>query len=465
MRVPHGAVFSAAMTTYYQDHTESEGFDAALRHAVRALEERTNTVFGGKKRPLFLSVRSGSYISMPGILSSVLYCGMNDLTHKAFLESEGDAWLAWDSMRRFIEDYGTVVFGLNMNFFDGIAGRVFKGKGELRRDEISVEQSAEIVLRYRGALEGKGFRIPDDAFAQLKECVKAVYGSWYSERSRQFRKAMEVSGYWGTSVTLMEMVYGNAKGAGASVFFTRRPDTLEEEIYGDTMEEVTGVDLVYGRYVNRPISRKQARAAGKSLEETDPALFRLHCDTAAEIEEAMGGLPQEVEVTYTKGADGERILHVLQTRRMELHSGFTKRFSDVCRMQERIIGRGAGVHGGALSGIAAFSTSAERISKLRESSGLPVILFRNTASTEDVSLMPEINGIITAGGGVASHASVLAQKFDVTAVVGCYDMELKTDENGAPYALLGGHRIIEGSTISMDGSTGLIYLGGCAESE
>jgi pyruvate,orthophosphate dikinase len=469
LRVPPGAVFSTALAQHYQDYTRSSAFDAALRKAVRAIEEKTGTVYGGrmggKERPLFLSVRSGSYISMPGILSSVLFCGMNDLTHKAFLESKGDAWLVWDSLRRFIEDYGTVVFGLDIKFFDEIAEGVSKRKGEFRRDEIAVAQLEEVVRRYRDALQARGLPIPDDVFEQLKECVRAVYASWYSERSRQFRKAMEVSGYWGTSVTLMEMVYGNARGAGASVFFTRRPVTLEKEIYGDTMKEVTGVDLVYGRYVNRPISRRQSPYLGKSLEETDPVLFGLHSEAASKIEEAMGGLPQEVEITYTKDTDDGKVLHVLQTRRMEFHRGFTKRFSDVCRMQSRIIGRGAGVHGGALSGIVTFATSPEQIRKLKEVYGMPVILLRNTASTEDVSLMPEIDGIITAGGGVASHASVLAQKFGLTAVVGCSGMELKVDEQGVSHGLIGGHGIIEGTAISMDGSTGLIYSGVCSDFE
>ncbi len=466
--VPPGSVFSAALNSQYQEYTRSASFDEALRKAVRALEERTGTIYGckeaGKKRPLFLSVRSGSYISMPGILSSILYCGMNDLTHKAFLESEGDAWLAWDSLRRFIEGYGTVVFGLEMDCFDEIAERVSKRRGRFRRDQIKSEDLEEIVRHYRAALDERGLRIPDDVFEQLKECVRAVYGSWYSEKAQQFRQAMEVSGYWGTSVTLMEMVYGNAKGAGASVFFTRSPVSQEKEVYGDTMEEVTGVDLVYGRYVNRPLSSKQT-PTGKSLEETDPALFALHNRTAVRIEEAMGGLPQEVEITYTKNADGNEVLHVLQARRMEFHRGFTKRFSDICLMQGNIIGRGAGVHGGALSGIATFSSSSEQIKKLKELYGIPVILLRNAASTEDVSLMSGIDGIITAGGGVASHASVLAQKFGLTAIVGCAEMAIKRDEKGASYARIGGHVITEGAAISMDGSTGLIYSGVCAGSE
>ncbi len=466
--VPSGAVFSAALNPQYEDYIGSRAFDEALREAVRALEERTGAVYGcmeeGNKPPLFLSVRSGAYISMPGILSSIIYCGMNDRTLKRFLESEGDAWLAWDSLRRFIENYGTAVFGLEMNFFDEIAERVSRRRGQFRRDQTTPVGLEQIVSGYRAALDDRGLHIPDDVFVQLKECIRAVYRSWHSKKARQFRQAMEVSGYWGTSVTLMEMVYGNARGAGASVFFTRSPVTLEKEIYGDTMEEVTGGDLVSGRYVSRPLSLKQSEAV-KSLDETDPALFKLHEDAAASIEEAMGGLPQEVEITYTKEAGGKRVIHVLQTRRMESHRGFTKRFADVCRMQGNVIGRGAGVHGGALSGVVTFATSLFQIKKLKELYGMPVILLRNTASTEDVSLMSEINGMIAAGGGVASHAAILAQKFGLTAIVGCSDMEVKVDENAESYALIGRHITTEGTVISMDGSTGLIYSGICAESE
>ncbi len=466
--VPPGAVFSAALNPRYEEHTGNQAFDEVLRETVRDLEERTGTVYGcreeGNKPPLFLSVRSGSYISMPGILSSVLYCGMNDLTHKRFLESEGDAWLAWDSLRRFIENYGTVVLGLEMNFFDEISEKVSGRRGQFRRDQITPAGLEQIVRGYRAALNERGLRIPDDVFVQLKECIRSVYGSWYSKKAVQFRQAMEVSEYWGTSVTLMQMVYGNSRGAGASVFFTRSPVTLEREIYGDTMEEVTGGDLVSGRYLSRPLSVKQSQA-GKSLEETDPALFKLHEEAAFRIEEAMGGLPQEVEITYTKDAGGNRTLHVLQTRRMESHRGFRKRFADVCLTLGNVIGRGAGVHGGALSGVATFAASLVRLKNLKELYGMPVILLRNMASTEDVSLMSEINGIIAAGGGVASHASILAQKFGLTAIVGCSDMEVKLDENGESYALIGRQIITEGMPISMDGSTGLIYSGICAAFE
>jgi pyruvate,orthophosphate dikinase len=402
---------------------------------------------------------------MPGILSSVLYCGMNDVTLHAFIESEGDSWLGWDSLRRFIEHYGTVVFGLDMAFFEAIIARVAGGGAELMREATGADVMETIVKDYRGALAGKGLFIPDEVHTQLKESVKAVYDSWYSQKSLRFREAMEISEYWGTSVTLMQMISGNAKGGGASVFFTRNPSTLERGVYGDTREQATGGDLVYGKLVNRPLSKVQGAREKECLETADPELFALHEKTASRIEDAMGGLPQEAEVTYTKTPEGKREIHVLQTRRMEFHRGFMNRFSDVCRMQSRIIGRGAGVHGGALSGIATLSTEKEHIGKLRESSGMPVILIRQMASTDDVSLMPLIDGIVTAGGGVASHAAVLAQKFGLTAVVGCEELEIITGEKGAAHARIGVNGIDDGAEISIDGSTGLIYKGICPDLE
>ena len=465
LRVPASVVFPASADSPRGGYAGEDAFESALREAVAKIGGKTGLIFGDDANPLFLSVRSGSYISMPGILSSVLYVGMNDRTMHALIEREKDEWLGWDSMRRFLEHYGTVVLGLGMDFFESAGRRATGGRTEFRRDVVSSGDMQAVVRGYREELAAKGHSVPGDVFAQLRESVKAVYASWRLERSLRFREAMEISAHWGTSVTLMQMVYGNARGGGASVFYTRNPFTLEKGVYGDTREQATGGDLVYGTLVNRPLSREQEVGDRKSLEETDPELFGLHAAAAARIEEKMGGLPQEVEVTYTRRSDGRRTIHVLQTRRMEFHRGFTKRFSDVCGMQSSVIGRGAGVHGGALSGIVTFSTSKDRIRKLRESAGMPVILIRQTANTDDVSLMPLVDGIVTAGGGVASHASVLAQKFDLTAVVGCEAMEMGLDDRGDPYAKLGGREIRDGSELSIDGSTGLIYSAVCPDFE
>lgn len=459
--IPQGVVLPAYITRSYEEYTGNSHFQSVLRLAVKEIEKRTGTIFGDDKNPLFLSVRSGSYVSMPGILSSILYCGMNQKTVRAFIGNTDNPWLVWDSYRRFIEHYGTVVYDLDLEVFETIVDNFLKKQGVSMREDLNAEQMKEVVHLHQAELERMKITIPDDVYEQLKESVKAVYRSWFSERSVQFRKAMGISGHWGTAVTLMQMIYGNDTGSGASVFFTRKPFSLEIGIYGDTKEQACGGELVYGRSVNRPLTRRQALKGQKSLEEVDPQLFRMHEDLAQRIEQAMRGLPQEVEATYTKTPDSRRVIYVLQTRRMEFHRGFTKRFDDICHMETKVIGRGVGVFGGALSGVATFSSSPETARELRGKVNLPIILLRREASTDDVSLMPGINGIITAAGGATSHAAVLAQKFHLTAIVGFSDMKIEPDGKGEFYARIGSLIIREGDTISIDGSTGLVYSGEC----
>ena len=467
--VPPGVVFSSRHTEDYMSYTDSEDFMKALKKAVSKIEEKTGKVFGGPGKPLFLSVRSGSYISMPGILTSILYCGMNPVTLKGFIQETGNPWLAWDSYRRFIEHYGRDVLGLAPGIFEDIKKVFLENSGSSSLERLGEEQVSGIAGAYLEALSGMGLSIPDDVYEQLKNSVKAVYASWHGERSAQFARFTGMSRRWGTSVTLMQMVYGNQPGSGASVFFTRDPATMEREVYGETRETATGDDLVYGARTNRPISRKQKEMfwsgdGGEnflSLEESDPELFRMFEDLSRRIEDALGGLPQEVEITYCK-TDGERKIYVLQARRMEFFdSGFIPRFEEICRMEPRVIGRGIGVHGGALSGVASFSFSPEAIRELGRETGLPVIILRHSASTNDVSLMTDIGGIITSAGGATSHASVLAQKFGLTAIVGCKDLSFEASREGRPYARIGASTISEGAPISIDGATGLIFSGTC----
>jgi pyruvate,orthophosphate dikinase len=330
-----------------------------------------------------------------------------------------------------------------------------------RREDLGPGHLEEIAGLSRKALSSRNMDIPDDVYEQARQCVRAVYRSWYGARAGQFRKAMKVSEHWGTAVTLMEMIFANDGGSGASVFFTSVPPSGERGIYGETREMATGDDLVYGELTSRPLRKRQAPDNRQSLEESDPELFSLHEALGERIESAMGALPQEVEAAYRRRPDGTRIMYALQTRRMEFHRGFTKGFDDVCRMESNVIGRGAGVHGGALSGVASFASSPEEIRALQQKAGLPVILLRKTANTDDVSLMGGIGGIITAAGGVTSHAAVLAQKFDISAVVGCSNMDIGVDATGAARARIGAYEIAEGSSISMDGSTGLVYSGIC----
>jgi len=463
LTVPPGVVLSSALTASYGEYTGSREFGNELEKAVKILEDHTGCTFGGRHNPLLLSVRSGSYISMPGILSTILYCGMNSETVEGLIKSTGDPWHAWDSYRRFIEHFATIALGADMDIFEDVRKGMLDGDVPGDVYGVSAERLREMVAEYLNRLSDMGYRVPSDVFEQLRQSVKAIYRSWHGDRALRFRDAMGVSEHWGTSVTLMQMIYGNRKGAGAAVFFTRRPRSLDRGIYGEIRESATGDDIVYGRFANRPLSREQTNNGG-SLEDRDPALYHLYRDISMEIEDAMDGIPQEVESVYVT-REGGRSVYILQTKRLEFDRGFTEKFQDICKMESNIIGRGIGVHGGALSGVAGFSVDPERIKKLKAETGYPVILLRRETSTEDVSVMPVIDGIVTARGGATSHAAILAQKFGLSAVVGCPDISLMADGKGGTYAVISGHEVREGTVLSIDGSTGIVYSGVCMFTE
>ncbi len=457
--IPAGAVLPArhAADLRYADQPD---FLQVLREAVRAIERRTGAEFGGTGKPLFLSVRSGSYPSLPGILSSILYCGLNEQTLEAFIRNTGDPVLGWDSYRRFIEHYGTAVFGLDAGFFQDIVPDSRNTHPSAAGGCQEATHPKAIAGLYLERMRAVGLAIPQDVYEQLRQCVRAVYGSWRSRRAEQFRSATGTSTHWGTSVTLMEMVSGNHQGAGVSMFYTRNPATLEQVVYGETRKCASGDDLASGKRPGQPLSRSQEPSGKKSLEDLDPELYQSHHDLARTIEDAFGGLPQEVEVTYRNDAAGHPALFVLQARRMEQGAPSLKKFDELCRMESRVIGRGIGASGGALSGIASFADSPDQVDAATNKYGGPIILLRETASTDDVPLMTGIGGIITAAGGVTSHAVVLAQKFGITAVVGCAGMKVEADEEGS-YALIGSTLVREGSAISIDGTTGLVFHGTC----
>lgn len=461
--VPEGFVLSSALTEKADTFFSSKEGIKILEEGLSYLEEKTGLRLGDGTRPLFLSVRSGSYISMPGILSSILYVGINDKTIEGFSKKTGSRWLALDSYRRFIEHYASVVLNIPEELIENEKKEFLSHTGIDDLSMTSEDMLYDLIDRLMGIIEREDKSIPADPFEQLIESVKAIYLSWQSPRAAGYRRAMGISHRWGTAVTVMQMIQGNAKTGGASVFFTRRPFTLEKGIYGEIRESATGDDIVYGRINNRPISKDASRKQTESLEETDPELFSYYEKIAKEVENSFGGLPQEVESAYVRVGD-KPVIYILQSKRMEFSKGYSDRFHDICRMESNIVGRGIGVHGGALSGVVVLSSSPEIIKELKDKSGLPAILLRPETNTDDSTLMPLIEGLITSRGGATSHAAILAQKFDITAVVGCTDLVFHYDEE-KPYITIGGERFYEGDQISLDGATGIIYSGVCSITE
>jgi len=461
--VPPGVVLHASYRYRQEKGWTDPELGQALKGAVDGIEKASSLRFGDRARPLFLSVRSGSYISMPGIMTTILYCGMNSEICRAVAALPGNERFAWDSYRRFIEDYSAAVFNLDDKILGRILAGFMKKKKILSVDDLDAGHLEAISRLYLDGLAQKRHVIPQEAHTQLEESVRAVYASWLREKAVQFRKAMAISEYWGTAVLLMQMIPCNRKGSGASVFFTRNPVSLEKGIYGETRESATGDDLVGGRLISRPVSLAQESKGSVSLETSDPALFSLHAELAGRIEEAMGGLPQEVEAAYVAEPDSVRSIHALQTRRMEYQPGAVSRFEEICRLDMKMIGRGIGVHGGVLSGVAAFAGSGSELKKARRKAGAALILIREYSSTNDVSLMPYVEGIITAAGGATSHAAILSQKFGLVAVVGCAEMSiLKKRENGH-LARINKKLIRDGDPITIDGTTGNIYSGICKD--
>lgn len=455
INIPGGFVLPSRMTKKGEIRN-------ALKRGIAGLEKKTRKIFGGDGKPLFVSVRSGSYVSMPGILVSMLYCGMNDRTCRAFLKETGDKWLVYDSFRRFIESYGSTIRGIDVNLFKNCMDREKTKLGRRVKSEFSGEEMEELAWEYKKVFERHGAKFSTDVYDQLEEAAMAVFDSWNRPDALGYRRHMGISDDWGSAVLIMAMISGNRRGSGTVVMFTRDPYTLEKRIYGNAKEQASGDDLVYGKASSMPLSAYQVFGEETSLEEDDEEVYDLHCVLAERIEEAMGGLPQEVETTYERNREGKATVYVLQTKRMEFRRGKVAKFREVCDAVTEIIGRGVGINGGALSGIAIFDTDRKRIETFRRRfPDMPVILVRRETNTSDVGAMPSVDGLLTALGGPTSHAAVQAQKFNLTAVVGCRGLDIKSmDARGGT---INSRTIKEGDPISIDGATGLVYKGVCFE--
>lgn len=433
-------------------------FEREVRLGIQQIEKITGREFGNPERPLLLAVRSGSTISMPGMLATLLNVGINEEIVEGLIRSTGEVWFAWDNYRRFIQSWG-MSYGIEREVFNEIMRR-FKAKCKVeKKRQFSGEEMKEVALAYRQAVEERHITIYEDPWAQLQIAIKQVLSSWNSVKARQYREIMGISDYWGTAVIVQAMVFGNLSlSSGSGVVFTAHPyrKIRRVALWGDYTPGNQGEDIVGGLVSTYPISKEQKELEGREedLEEAVPKIYKRLFAIAKTLVYEKKWNPQEVEFTYE--SPEEASLYILQTRDMVS----TKRekfevFSPSASLQQNFLGKGIGVSGGALSGRVVFSLEEIRHWRRLEPA-TPLILVRSDTVPEDIQEISLTEGLLTAKGGQTSHAAIMAFELDKTAVVGCRGLVVLENEGRF---FINQVEVKRGEFISLDGRKGLVYSG------
>jgi pyruvate,orthophosphate dikinase len=499
--VPPGFTISTRVCNYYYDHNSKypKGLTEGVAKSVARIEKALGRKFGDAKNPLLVSVRSGARVSMPGMMDTVLNLGLTDQSVIGLEKVSGSPRFAWDSYRRFCQMYGDVVLKLkpgdknDRDPFEELIERKKAVRGVHEDVDLSVDDLKELVSEFRDLIRKRvGRDIPQDPREQLWEAIGAVFGSWNNDRAVTYRKFNNIPGDWGTAVTVQSMVFGNlGTDCATGVAFTRDPSTGEKGIYGEFLPNAQGEDVVAGIRTPLQISvaggRKWAQFEGVSeadraarfptLEESFPAVFKELLKIAGRLEKHFRDM-QDMEFTIERGR-----LFMLQTRNgkrtaaaavraaveMAEEKLIDKRIAlmrvDPLQLEQllhpgldpksakTVIARGLPASPGAVSGEVVFSADEAVIV---HQAGRPVVLVRIETSPEDIHGMQVAEGILTARGGMTSHAAVVARGMGKCCVAGCGALEV--DYAGG--ALKVGDRVIRrGEYITLDGSSGEVMAG------
>ncbi len=438
----------------------SKDLNRRLDRELRKLERMTRKRYADSQNPLLLSVRSGSAISLPGMMSSFLNVGMNEKIAENLSRKTGYAWAAWDCYRRFLQFWG-MSEGLNRDFFDEIIDR-FKEKYQISKKlYFAPDQMREIALTYKKELEDSGIAVEDEPQEQLKKAILKVIESWHSPRAELYRHEMNISDKWGTAVVVQSMVFGNLnERSGSGVTFTRDPKGLSSTVLlsGDFIFGAQGDDIVTGLVETYPISEVQRKTEKRdseiSLENHFPAAYAELKRLAELLIYDKGFDHQEIEFTFEN--DSKEGLYILQARDMPPPERIKLRpFAETDKLKKALIGYGIGIGGGALCGRAVFSEAEIRHLE-KEEPRTSLILIRPDTVPDDIGLLRQVDGLLTAKGGSTSHAAVIIPHLKKVGVVGL--RSLKVYEKSA-FSIIDGHKIKSGDFISIDGWSGSVYLG------
>ncbi len=474
MPVPQGFTISTeACTRYYEDGEKiAQDIEDQIYEYLKKMEEITGKKFGDPHNPLLVSVRSGSRASMPGMMDTILNLGLNDEVVESFAKITGNPRFAYDSYRRFIQMYSDVVMEVGKKYFEELIDEMKAEKGVKLDTELDADDLKKLAEQFKAEYKAKlGVDFPSDPREQLMGAVKAVFRSWNNQRAIVYRRMNDIPSSWGTAVNVQSMVFGNTGDeSGTGVAFTRNPATGDPHLYGEFLMNAQGEDVVAG--IRTPQSIDQ-------LKEVMPEVYDQFAAIADKLEKHYKDM-QDMEFTIEKGK-----LYMLQTRNGKrtaqaalkiavdmVDEGMLTKEEAIMKVEPKQLDallhpqfdaqslkaatpvtKGLPASPGAACGKVYF-TAAEAVAAAEN--GNKVVLVRLETSPEDIEGMAASQGVMTVRGGMTSHAAVVARGMGTCCVAGCGEVKMNEEEK---YFLIGDHKVCEGDYISIDGSTGNVYLG------
>ncbi len=471
--VPPGFVVSTeACRNYYEDgEILSQEIQEQILEALSKLEKQTEKELGSLENPLLLSVRSGSYYSMPGMMDTILNLGLNDATVETLASITTNRAFALDCYRRFIQMFGEVVLKIYNLHFERVLEEARKEEGVSSNIQLSEEKFEEIIKAFKNIITTESGEIfPQDPKEQLFKAIRAVFASWNNQRAIVYRRLNNIPAELGTAVTIQSMVFGNlGEDSGTGVAFSRNPSTGEKKLYGEFLFNSQGEDVVAGTRTPLPIS---------ALEDALPEIYKEFSRISMLLENHYRDM-QDIEFTIERGN-----LFILQTRTGKRTARAAVRVAvdlveeGICTREEALLrvdpshlvqllhprldpsaatdflAQGLPASPGAAVGKVVFDAD---IAEEKSEKGENVILVRPETTPDDIHGIVASQGVITSRGGMTSHAAVVARGMGKSCISGCEDLKINLEEG---FFLVGERVVREGEIISMDGTTGKVYLGG-----
>jgi pyruvate,orthophosphate dikinase len=469
--VPAGfTITTDACRAFMSAGGEVPGLDEEVEEHIRRLEEKTGKRFGDHDDPLLVSVRSGAAISMPGMMDTILNLGLSDVAVEGLASSTGNPRFARDSYRRLIQMYGEVVDGIDGHRFEQALGDLKRERGAQQDVDLSADDLAQLVDTFRHIYaQETGREFPQDAREQLRRAVLGVFASWENPRARVYRRTYSIPDDIGTAVNVVQMVFGNrGERSATGVCFTRDPSTGEQGVYGEYLVNAQGEDVVAGIRTPQPLEDMRGRL---------PEAYDQLVDTMQRLEQHYRDM-QDIEFTVE-----EEHLYLLQTRSAKRTAAAALK-SAVDMTAEGLISRDeaiARIDPGQLDQLlhprldpdAAFDVAARGLNaspgaacgaivldadtaEERGKAGEAVILVRWETTPDDIHGLIQAKGVLTAHGGMTSHAAVVARGMGKPCVAGCEGLQI---DSSARTVRIGGRDLREGDTITIDGGTGRVIVG------